>query len=228
MANTVRRGRPIVVLSAWVAIVLAGCSTPPTAPAANYRWVDIPIRFDYSLIAPRYHHSQPDVTALRLFAIPGAIQGSDDGGPLADLRVQAGHAVLEMNTIQTAIAVRARPLSRDAHAGGLRIEPPNTRLARVAPMPLTLDYQMFGSGSRFEDADTGDGLILAYFDRPCRLFGRLDGTGLKGERLVSRFDVTVARPGLVWLELVRSPDRHTFEINSVAVSARPVFIDMPR
>jgi hypothetical protein len=104
---------------------------------------------------------------------------------------------IDLLAIQTMLDRSAATLTAEAVNQGLKIEPAETRVARLATtMRVPLDRQyLLGIG--FFDSQTKQGRTLVFFDRPCRVTGMLktpSGTP-------ASVDLTIQRSGLTWLEI---------------------------
>jgi hypothetical protein len=80
----------------------------------------------------------------------------------------------------------------------MQIEPADARVARLSPFVLPLDNILPVGTAEWLDADTGDRLMLVYFDRPARIRGEIV---YEGRNL--RFDIEATEAGYVW---IRQPE----------------------
>lgn len=80
----------------------------------------------------------------------------------------------------------------------MSIEPKEARVARISPFVLPAEGIVPVGDSEWLDTDTGDKLMLVYFDRPARIRGEIV---YEGRNL--RFDIEAKEAGYVW---IRQPD----------------------
>jgi hypothetical protein len=80
----------------------------------------------------------------------------------------------------------------------MSIEPKEARVARISPFVLPVDGIVPVGVCEWLDIDTGDKLMLVYFDRPARIRGEVV---YEGRNL--RFDIEAREAGYVW---IRQPD----------------------
>jgi len=80
----------------------------------------------------------------------------------------------------------------------MSIEPAEARVARISPFVLPADGIVPLGDCEWLDIDTGDKLMLVYFDRPARIRGEIvyEGRSL-------RFDLDSKEAGYLW---IRQPD----------------------
>jgi hypothetical protein len=71
------------------------------------------------------------------------------------------------------------------------LEPRDTRIASFFPAIINARFNQLGN-ARWLNADTGNRLLLVYFDRPARLHGEF-------------FDVRATEAGYVWIEVPQRP-----------------------
>jgi hypothetical protein len=103
----------------------------------------------------------------------------------------------------------------------LQISPQGTRFARIATGVSFRTNRTVLQRVGFVDAETGEALLLLYFDRPCRLTGTrvLAPTPSRGALTVD-YDLKVETAGLVWMTAKQDGQLH--KIASVAVAPRPI------
>jgi hypothetical protein len=80
----------------------------------------------------------------------------------------------------------------------MSIEPKEARVARISPFVLPAEGIVPVGDCEWLDTDTGDKLMLVYFDRPARIRGEIV---YEGRNL--RFDIETQEAGYVW---IRQPD----------------------
>jgi hypothetical protein len=83
----------------------------------------------------------------------------------------------------------------------LRIDPPNARLARLAPLALQPDGIEQVATTDWIDAATNERLMLVYVDRPSRITGALERDGY-----TIRYNVRAAVPGYIWIARRKTED----------------------
>ena len=76
----------------------------------------------------------------------------------------------------------------------LKIEPPNARLARLAPLALQPDGIEQVAVTDWIDAATNERLMLVYVDRPARITGALVRDGY-----TIRYNVRASAAGYIWI-----------------------------
>jgi hypothetical protein len=83
----------------------------------------------------------------------------------------------------------------------LKIDPPDTRIARLAPLALQPDGIEQVAVADWIDAASHERLLLVYVDRPARITGAL----LRDEYTV-RYNVRATAPGYVWIARRQTED----------------------
>jgi hypothetical protein len=136
---------------------------------------------------------------LRLWVpyVVGDLYGSPNAGEISPtalnpdlsftLDLNSGHAKLEKALVPTKFSQK-----------WMQIEPADARVARLSPFVLPLDNILPVGTAEWLDADTGDRLMLVYFDRPARIRGEIV---YEGRNL--RFDIEATEAGYVW---IRQPE----------------------
>jgi hypothetical protein len=137
--------------------------------------------------------------SLRLWVpyVVGDLYGSPNAGEISPtalnpdlsftLDLNSGHAKLEKALVPTRFSQK-----------WMQIEPSDARVARLSPFVLPLDNIQPVGTAEWLDADTGDRLMLVYFDRPARIRGEIV---YEGRNL--RFDIEAKEAGYVW---IRQPE----------------------
>jgi len=172
-------------------LLAAACGQPdppPTQAVTPYRadWViksRIDFRRSYPLPLESFSLSVPFRT--------GSIYGNPTSGSFPDAVVRAnyrfkidlnqGHNVLLSSLVETRFV-----------SSGLRVEPVDTRIARVSPALTDPDEGSSLGITNWVNPATDHTLMLLYFDRPARVTG-------------DRYDIEVTEPGYVWVEKPPSP-----------------------
>ncbi|HEY0339299.1 MAG TPA: hypothetical protein VGC34_00715, partial [Steroidobacteraceae bacterium] len=83
----------------------------------------------------------------------------------------------------------------------MRIDPPEARLARLAPLALQSDGIEQVATTDWIDAATHERLMLVYVDRPARITGALVREGY-----TIRYNIRAAAPGYIWIARRKSED----------------------
>lgn len=103
-------------------------------------------------------------------------------------------------------------LTDDAATAGWRIDPGDTRLARVA---TTIAHEGTpGLMVGFADSDSKSNLLLVFFDRPCRLTGTVLVHAREGQTTTFAIDVIVEKAGLNWLNMTGDLQGHDVITNT--------------
>jgi hypothetical protein len=98
--------------------------------------------------------------------------------------------------------------------------PADTRIIRVA---TNLNYEELHRhlpNTKFTDLQSGNLLMLVYFDRPCRLSGVIAEQGGDTDTV----DVTVGQAGLHWLEATGGATERKYVIRHASGTITPIFI----
>jgi hypothetical protein len=83
----------------------------------------------------------------------------------------------------------------------LKIDPPDARIARLAPLALQPDGIEQVATTDWIDGDTHERLMLVYFDRPARITGVL----VRDDYTI-RYNVRAPEPGYVWIARRQTDD----------------------
>jgi hypothetical protein len=83
----------------------------------------------------------------------------------------------------------------------LKIDPPDARIARLAPLALQPDGIEQVATTDWIDASTHERLMLVYVDRPARITG-----ALVRDDYTIRYNVRAARPGYIWIARRQTDD----------------------
>ena len=76
----------------------------------------------------------------------------------------------------------------------LKIDPPDARIARLAPLALQPDGIEQVATTDWMDASTHERLMLVYFDRPARITGVL-----ARDDYTIRYNIRATQPGYIWI-----------------------------
>ena len=83
----------------------------------------------------------------------------------------------------------------------LKIDPPDARIARLAPLALQPDGIEQVAVTDWINADTRERLMLVYFDRPSRITG-----ALVRDDYTIRYNVRATAPGYLWIARRQTDD----------------------
>jgi hypothetical protein len=83
----------------------------------------------------------------------------------------------------------------------LKIEPPETRIARLAPLALQPDGIEQVAATDWINGDTHERVMLVYVDRPSRITG-----AVVRDDYTIRYNVRAAAPGYLWIARRRTDD----------------------
>ena len=83
----------------------------------------------------------------------------------------------------------------------LKIDPPNARIARLAPLALQPDGIEQVAVTDWIDATTHERLMLVYVDRPSRITG-----ALARDDYTIRYNVRASAPGYIWIARRQTDD----------------------
>jgi hypothetical protein len=83
----------------------------------------------------------------------------------------------------------------------LKIDPPNARIARLAPLALQPDGIEQVATTDWIDASTHERLMLVYFDRPARITG-----ALARNDYTIRYNVRATEAGYIWIARRQTED----------------------
>ncbi len=133
-------------------------------------------------------------------AVQGAIFGKPSAELVASIPVLIGRAfTIDLAAWEQRFAQRAQAASGPTFKN-VTLEPRAMRMARVGTFLFdTASQRYMPGGVGFEDADSGDHVLLVYVDRPCSMRGVM-GEGDDSAEI----DVSFPRAGLSWLRVVRN------------------------
>jgi hypothetical protein len=83
----------------------------------------------------------------------------------------------------------------------LKIDPPDTRIARLAPLALQADGIEQVATTDWIDASTHERLMLVYVDRPARITG-----ALMRDDYTIRYNIRAPVPGYIWIARRKTDD----------------------
>jgi hypothetical protein len=185
----------------FVVCVLAMTSTPSVVAQERYGTSRSPeeleVRFSIDVKNGRGRQTESPVTPMTLEfqLIPGSITGAPTGERIFSRTIVNGEAtVISLKSLVSEIARLASVLSPQGAKTGLNVYPSETRFARIATFAQE-SAKGKGAITGFRNLETGDDLLLVYFDRPCQLGGiSKDRSGRAVE-----IDATIGNSGFNWL-----------------------------
>jgi hypothetical protein len=191
---------PAVLLAALTISCLNACAISNAPPGNNARakveaqtpdtTFQIPVVVKMADGSDMATQDRPGDLAFVMGAISGSISGYADRRHMLTFPIgQAASVKLDLTRLGE---LSAQAATAGEGMSSVEISPRETRFARVATIGWSNAYARGSAG--FIDAETRDGLLLAYFDRPCRL----SGTSVRGGQ-TDVYDVTVDSAGWVWL-----------------------------
>jgi len=110
---------------------------------------------------------------------------------------------IDLNRSHRALLASLEPT--DFSVSYLHIEPPDARVARLAPMMLQADGIEQIARLDWFDPDSKRELLLLYLDRPATLSGRHAGRGRP-----LRYSIQVSSPGYVWVGRQSNADEDVY------------------
>lgn len=191
------RTRGLLVLTSLA--VLAGCAkqeAPPVAARADWvlesRVVFVEADGKTPRLAPR-----EDLRLWMPFVV-GDIYGDPNEGELADATLKPDLSFsLDLNKSREKLGKVLIPTNFSQK--WMTIEPKEARVARISPFVLPVNGIAPVGLCEWLDVDTGNKLMLVYFDRPARIRGEIV---YEGRNL--RFDIESTEAGYVW---IRQPEK---------------------
>jgi hypothetical protein len=185
-------------LLALLVFALPAC-TPPE-PTHNADWV---IRSRVVFLSEDLQSEREpvplDVFRLWFPLTSGDFYGSVTSGSFLDVTVNPDYTFeLDLNNGHDALLKSL--LKTRFSVAGMRIDPPEARIARISTFALEADGIDPIGTTEWLDADSREKLMLVYFDRPARITG-------------PNYDIAVTQPGYVWIaqtsphKVVPQPER---------------------
>jgi len=179
-------------------LALGGCGPREEAPApARADWVlESHVQF---FEADRKTTRPAPKQDLRLWVpyVVGDLYGAPNAGELAPVKLKPDLSFsLDLNKSHEKLASALVPT--EFSQKWMSIEPKEARVARLSPWVMPADGIEPVGLCEWLDIDTGDKLMLVYFDRPARIRGEIvyEGRGL-------RFDLDSKEAGYLW---IRQPE----------------------
>jgi hypothetical protein len=112
-----------------------------------------------------------------------------------------------------------------AISSSVRMVPEDARFARLSTTVWSKMNAHLDKAVGFVDLETGNDLVLVYFDKPCRLSGSLTEKSPSHEMLSVEFNVETPSPGWIWIKIERSDPLHL--AYSSAVAPHPILVIAP-
>jgi len=199
-----------------IALTLAGCagSAHVAVPHQGIRSLQLQPLFEDGNRDPINRSLLPDRPTLEFRLNAGSLGWSKDWNPIELQGAFAGYDTFTINLdawVPVASA-RALPPTKSRALQGMRVSPADTRIARVYPSAYVpgsgrLSGRQLGKRSYLRNED-GTDMLLAFFDRPCRVDGAIDP-----ETRASRidFDIDIPAAGFYLLSL-REESPHKYRL----------------
>jgi len=208
-------------------LILSAVSHAESDPSNSIGPLDIPVK---SLNTAGELSALEDRSVdwvLMIGAIGGNIAGATD--PLQALLI--GHAQSFRWDPDTQSGSVGRHVARldkkfgHALSSSVTLVPKDARFARIATTVWSKTKPDLGKAVGWVDSETGNELVLLYFDRPCRLSGSLTLKSLSHDKLNEAFNVEVPSAGWLWLQIEHVDPLHSKV--SRAVSPHPALVIAP-
>jgi hypothetical protein len=188
-----------LLLIIGVAAGLAACGG--SEPEAHHGWV---LHSRIQFFSPDLQVAQTPSprNTFRLFFpyIAGDLYGPATTGDFIHPAINADYTFeIDFGRVQQDLVRSLQPT--EFSLDYLKIDPPNARIARLAPLALQPDGIEQVATTDWIDASTHERLMLVYVDRPARItgaFARSDYT--------VRYNVRATAPGYIWVARRRTDD----------------------
>ena len=191
--------RRILMVVAFMAIALHGyASDIPKATKLNSASVDI-VRGSVEFVGPGN-----EIISLGRFSLDVVLFFPDMPGELFGTPMKRKIFVVEvLKNMTFTLDLREGRNKVDNHAvslksnrssKGLKVDPPETRLSRIATFPHDARTRKALGGGGFIDPNSRESLILVYVDRPSHISGEVEFPGL-----AALFDIRFDAPGFHWI-----------------------------
>lgn len=207
-----------------IAIIIPGCAARSRVPDAATGSIRVSVRF-VSVSGDAISVRPADATAM-LGVIPGAIFGAPHYSLQTERLGEVSTLPVNFSELRTVLNQQSAMIAADATAAGWKIDPGDTRFARVA---TTISHEGTRAGQLmigFVDSISKKNLLLVFFDRPCRLTGTVVVHSRDGATTTFAVDVTVDKAGLYWLEMTGDGAGHNVIVNA-RVPPSPLFVVAP-
>jgi hypothetical protein len=133
--------------------------------------------------------SRPAGATVWLGAVPGAIFGGALDPLMTEPITSTPSLELDLGELHDIVAKQSAVLTGAASASGWKVVPSDTRIIRVATNLNHMESHRHLPNTAFIDLQSGNLLMLVYFDRPCQLSGVIAEQAGESETV----DVTVGQ-----------------------------------
>jgi hypothetical protein len=197
-----------VTLSKSLAIVLAmatitfGCTSQRIAPDTATEVINVPLSFLSVSGDSMPMNERPKKWIATLGAVSGGIFGAARYPPRAAKDLGSASTVsFRLSELQTELDQQSATITVGAAKAGWRIEPAETRFARLGTSFAIADKNLGPFAAGLADSVSKNILFIVFFDRPCRL----TGTVVTPENGATTYtiDATIEKAGLNWLEVTK-------------------------
>ena len=181
------------------ASVLAGCGQ--SEPESHHGWV---LHSQIKFLSPDLAAARDPLprSAFRLFFpyIAGDLYGPATTGDFIHPTLNADLTFdIDFSRVQQDLNRSLQPT--EFSLDYLRIDPPDARIARLAPLALQPDGIEQVAVTDWINGETQERLMLVYVDRPSRITG-----ALVRDDYTIRYNVRAAAPGYIWIARRRTDD----------------------
>jgi hypothetical protein len=195
-----RRSRVIRLLFVVIALAstLAGCGQEPES---HRGWV-LHARIEFFSPDLQVAREPLPHNAFRLFFpyIAGDLYGPATTGDFIHPLVNPDYSFeIDFGPVQQDLARSLQPT--EFSLDYLKIDPPDARIARLAPLALQPDGIEQVAVTDWINAATRERLMLVYFDRPSRITG-----SLVRDDYTIRYNVRATAPGYLWIARRQTDD----------------------
>jgi hypothetical protein len=190
------------------AVSNANAATTAEAPSAEAPSAEAPspeqsFQIPVTVLNADSNEVPTDARPSDLTFLVGVISGHINGNPGPHvLGLPIGHAPslrLDLASLKP-LSVDAATIGRSM-SSSVTISPGETRFARLSTVAWS-KKKPSSTFVRFADSETREGLLLVYFDRPCRLTGRA------ATQDVADYDFAVDSAGWTWLAIRQVGPKH--------------------
>ena len=185
--------------------IAATCACSPPDQPTNSAALRAPasIRFQAGYFADDgtaiESESLPKAIGVHAVPIPGNIFGAPVFPALASVYVHTGEpSVLDLGSAESQLKSISTPLTEDGLKAGLRVNPPDARLARLGIFVANADTGKGVPGYASLIGPSKEIYSIVYFDRPCVLSGVAHSEG----KTVT-YDIQILSPGIQLLAMAK-------------------------
>ena len=188
-----------ILLVAVAAAALAGCGAGE--PESHKGWV---LHSRIQFFSPDLQAAQPPPprNTFRLFFpyIAGDLYGPATTGDFIHPVINGDYTFeIDFGRVQQDLTRSLQPTEFSLEY--LKIDPPDARIARLAPLALEPDGIEQVATTDWINASTHERLMLVYVDRPARITGTL----VRSDYTI-RYNVRATAPGYIWVARRRTDD----------------------